>query len=76
MLGIALASIDTPATTITRAVHITARIQPRCAYSVEVTAGAGANDCSVTGCSSGIDRGGMRSGDGYTRQETDAASGY
>ena len=30
MLGIALASIDTPATTITRAVHITARIQPRC----------------------------------------------
>ena len=30
MLGMALASIDTPATTITSAVHITARIQPRC----------------------------------------------
>ena len=71
MLGSALASIETPATTITRARHITARIQPRLAYSVVVpaaragTGGPSAGDSVLMGRSWGSDRGGC--GRGYAR---------
>ena len=79
MLGRALASIETPATTITRARHITARIQPRLAYSVVVpptTAGTGgpsAGDSVLMERSWRSDRGGVRSGGMLA--DTDGASG-